>query len=95
MVLTTHTHLSAEVMKGYTSTHPLGLHGLLWEHLYLYLLYALIQTHGLPDFFVSHTHIYIANEKSVERVPYVYGYLASSTYADQNQHNSLFVERHT
>jgi hypothetical protein len=32
-------HLSAEVKKeyGYTSTPPLGLHGLLWEHLYLYL----------------------------------------------------------
>ena len=39
MVLTTHPHLSAEVEKekGYTSTHPLGLHGLLWENLYLYL----------------------------------------------------------
>ena len=38
MVLTTHPHLSAEVMKGqgYTSTHSLGLRGLLWEHLYLY-----------------------------------------------------------
>ena len=30
MVLTTHPHLSAKVMKGwgYTSTHPLGLSGL-------------------------------------------------------------------
>ena len=29
----------AEVKKeyGYTSTPPLGLHGMLWEHLYLYL----------------------------------------------------------
>ena len=40
VVLTTHPHLSAKVKKeyGYTSTPPLGLHGLLWEHLYLYFL---------------------------------------------------------
>ena len=37
MMLITHPHLSVEVKKeyGYTSTPPLGLHGLLWEHFYL------------------------------------------------------------
>ena len=36
VALTTHPHLSAEVMKGYgyTSTHPLGLSGLLWGEPY-------------------------------------------------------------
>ena len=40
-------HLSAKVKKGkgYTSTHPLGLHGLLWEEplpLLWYIKYTLV-----------------------------------------------------
>ena len=48
-VLTTHPHLSAEVTKGYsyTSTHPLGLRGLLQGELYLYLQRV---TCGISDF---------------------------------------------
>ena len=38
VVLTTHPKVSAEVMKGlgYTSTHPLGLRGLLQGELFFY-----------------------------------------------------------
>jgi hypothetical protein len=54
VVLTTHPHLSAEVKKGlgYTSTPPLGLHGLLREHHHIY-----IYMYVYPDFDKIYFHL--------------------------------------
>ena len=68
MVLTTHPRLSAEIMKkkGYTSTPPLGLHGLLWENLYLYLYWLLKNAKGSSDYIASNDRK--LTEKQMQRL---------------------------